>query len=81
MSYILIEYNNYICVKLKEITYPYAVIGSCENFGLSDLVKFSTCKNIIFLMPFYGTHCMHFCRSYNHMCLVIYNFTSCWHMW
>ena len=30
-------------VKLKEIIYPYVVFDSCENFGLSDLVKFSTC--------------------------------------
>ena len=59
MSYIPIEYNNYTCVKLKEIIYPYVVLDSCENFGLSDLVKFSTCKNRNFLMSFYGTHGMH----------------------
>ena len=59
MSYILIEYNNYTCVKLKEIIYPYVVLDSCEDFGLSDLVKFSTSKNRNFLMPFYGTHGMH----------------------
>ena len=56
MSYSPIEYNNYACVKMKEIIYPYVVLNSCENFGLSDLVKFSTCKNRNFLMPFYGTH-------------------------
>ena len=59
MSYIPIEYNSYTCVKLKEIIYPWVVIDSCENFGLSDLVKFSTCKNRTLLMPFYGTHSMH----------------------
>ena len=45
MSYIPIEYNIYTCVKLKEIIYPYVVLGSCENFGLCHLVKFSNCKN------------------------------------
>ena len=59
MSYIPIECNNYTCVKLKEIIYPYVVLDSCENFGLSDLVKFMTCKNRSFLLPFYGTHGMH----------------------
>ena len=59
MSYIPIEYNDYICVKLKEIIYPYVVLDSCENFGLSDLVKFSTSKNRKFLMPLYDTHSMH----------------------
>ena len=59
MSYIPIEYNNYACVKLKEIIYPYVVIDSCENFSQSDLVKFSACKNTNFLMPFYGSHGMH----------------------
>ena len=59
MSYILIKYNNYTCANLKEIVYPYVVLDSCGNFGLSDLVKFITCKNRNFLMPFYGTHGMH----------------------
>ena len=59
VSYIPIEYNNYTCTKLKEIIYLYVVIDSCEDFGLSDLVKFSTCKNRNFLMPFYGTYGMH----------------------
>ena len=59
VSYILIEYNNYTCAKLKEVIYAYAVLDSCENFGLSDLIKFSTCKNRNFLMPFYGTHAMY----------------------
>ena len=47
MSYIPVECNNYTCVKLKEIIYPIIkfVLESCDNFGLSDLVKFSTCKN------------------------------------
>ena len=52
MSYIPIEYNNYTYVKMKEIIDPYVVLDSCENFGLSDLVKFSTCKNRNILMPF-----------------------------
>ena len=56
MIYIPIEYNNYTCVNLKEIIYPYFVLDSCENCGLFDLVKFSTCKNRNFLMPFYGMH-------------------------
>ena len=59
MNYIPIEYNNNTCVKLKEIIYPYIVLDSCKNLHLSDLVKFSTCKNRNFLMPFYGTHGMH----------------------
>ena len=59
MSYILIEHNNYTCVKLKEIIYPYVVLDSCENVGLSDLVKFSNGKNRNFLMSFYGTHGKH----------------------
>ena len=59
MSYIPIEYNNNTCVKLKEIIYPHVVLDSCEKFGLSDLVKFSNCKNRNFLMPFYGTFGMH----------------------
>ena len=59
MSYILIEYNNYTCIMLKEIIYPYVVLDSCEDFGLSDLVKFSTGKNRNCLMPFYGTHGMY----------------------
>ena len=59
MSYIPIEYNNYTCVKFKEIIYLYVVLDTCEKFGLSDLVKFSNCKNRNFLMPFYGTHGMH----------------------
>ena len=59
MNYILLEYNNYTCVKFKEIIYPYVFLDSCENIDLSDLVKFSTCKNRNFLMPFYGTHGMH----------------------
>ena len=59
MSYIPIEYNNYTCVKSKEIIYPYVVLDSCENFGLSDSVKFSNCQNRNFLKPFYVTHGMH----------------------
>ena len=59
MNYIPIECNNYTCVELKEIIYPYVVLESFENFGLSYLVKFSTCKNRNFLMPFYGIHGMH----------------------
>ena len=59
LDYIPIEYNNYTCVKLKEIIYSYVILDCCENFGLSDLVKFRTCKNRNFLMPFYGTHGMH----------------------
>ena len=59
MSYIPIEYNNYTCAKLKEVIYPYVVLDSCENFGLSNLEKLSTCKYKNFLMPFYGTHGMH----------------------
>ena len=67
MSYIPIQYNNYTWVNLKEIIYPYVVLDSCENFGLSDLIKFMTCKNRkfmtcknrSFLIPFYGTHDMH----------------------
>ena len=59
VSYIPIEYNNNICVKWKEIIYPYVVIDSCENFDQSDLVKFSTCKKRNFLMPFCGTDGMH----------------------
>ena len=51
--------NNYTCVKLKEIIYPYVGLDMCENLGLSDLVKFSTSKNRNFLIPFYGTHGMH----------------------
>ena len=59
MSYIPIEYNNYACVKLKVFIYPYVILESCENFGLPDSVKFSTCKNRNFLLPFYATHGMH----------------------
>ena len=59
MSYIPIEYDNYTCVKLNEVIYPYVVLDSCENFGLSDVVKCSTCKNKNFLMPFYVTDGMH----------------------
>ena len=59
MSYIPIEYNNNTCGKLKEFIYPYVVLDNCENFDLSDLVKFSTCQNRNFLMPFCGTHGMH----------------------
>ena len=59
MSYIPIEYNNNICVKLKAIIYPYVVLDSCENFDLSDLVKFTSCKNRNFVMSFCGTHGMH----------------------
>ena len=59
MRYTPIEYNNNTFIKLKEIIYPYVVLDSCENFDLSDLVKFSTCKNRNFLMPFYGTQGMH----------------------
>ena len=58
MSYIPIEYNNNT-YKLKEFIYSYVVLDSCENFDLSDLVKFSTCKNRNFLMLFCGTHGMH----------------------
>ena len=59
MSCIPIEYSNYTCVKLKEIIYPYFFLDMCENVGLSDLVKFSICKNRNFLVPFYGMHGMH----------------------
>ena len=41
------------------LIYPYVVLDNCENFGLSDLVKFSICKNRNFLMLFYGAHGMH----------------------
>ena len=54
MSYIPIEYNNNACVKLKEIIYQYVVLGNCENFDISDLVKFCACQNRNFLMPFCG---------------------------
>ena len=59
MSYIPIEYNNNTYVKVKEIIYPYVVLDGCENFDLSESVKFSTCKNRNFLMPFCGTYGMH----------------------
>ena len=72
MSYIPIEYNNYTYVKLKEIIYPYVVLDSCENFGLSDLVKFSTCKNRNFLMPFmvHMVCISSYSFRFNHMCLL-----------
>ena len=49
MSYIPIENNINTCIQLKEIIYPYVVLDRCVNFDLSDLVKFSTCKNRNFL--------------------------------
>ena len=55
--------------KLKEIIYLYVVLDSCENIGLSDLVKFSICKNRNFLMV--HMVCINSCNfRFNHICLL-----------
>ena len=62
MSHILIEYSNYTCV------YPYVVLDSCENFGLSEMVKFRNCKNIKILIV--HMICISCSFRFNHMCLL-----------
>ena len=66
MGYTPIEYNNYTCVKLKEIIYPYVVL---DSFGHSELVKFrrteaSLCHFMVHMV------CISCSFRFNHMCLL-----------